>query len=81
MSGVIAHGPAGFLLRNRTQTASVFLETGSSSGEATVEKGFEWLVGDPPLNIDLLAGQTLYGIVNSGGDDQALHLLLGGLER
>jgi hypothetical protein len=46
-SGVIVRGPAGFLLRNRTQSASVFLETGSSNGAATLAKGFEWLVGDP----------------------------------
>jgi hypothetical protein len=65
-STAIVAGPASFLLRNRTQTASVFLETGSPHDTATVATGFEWLAFDPPLDIELEHGEILYGLVDTG---------------
>jgi hypothetical protein len=74
-SSRIAEGPLSLLIRNITGTANVYLETGNSTGNATEAEGFEWLSGDPALEIELWNGESLYGIVASGGAEQHLHIL------
>ncbi len=63
---VIAEGSAAFLIKNRTATTSVFLETGNTAGAVSASNGFEWQVSDPPLDIELQEGEVLFGVVAAG---------------
>lgn len=58
-----------FLLKNLTGTASIFL---GPSG-VTTANGFEWKITDPPLEIELEPGESLYGIVAAAA--QTVHAL------
>lgn len=57
-----------YLLKNKTGTASVFL---GAQGVAAAD-GFEWEVADGPLEIDLEAGEQLYGLASPA---QTIHVL------
>lgn len=50
-----------YVVKNVTGTAPIFLGGGPA---VTVINGFEWVVADGPLTIDLQAGEDLYGIVD-----------------
>jgi hypothetical protein len=58
-----------FLLKNATQTASVFL---GPSG-VTTANGFQWDPADGPLEVELEPGESLYGIV--AVTSQTIHAL------
>lgn len=62
----------GFLLKNATGTASVFL----GGSDVTTGNGFEWAVADGALPISLEPGEKLYGRVASG--TQTVHALKAG---
>lgn len=66
-------GTRAFLLKNKTATASVFLEVGAV---ATLASGFEWEITDGPLEIELEPGEQLSAIVAAG--TQEIHILRSG---
>jgi hypothetical protein len=81
---ILARGPGSFLIRNKTNGASVFLETGSLTEEGTVNpaateaEGAEWEKSAGTLEIHLGPQQALTGIVKSGEAEQEIHVLRNG---
>lgn len=72
-STVIAQGRGSFVIKNKTATASIFLETSDDAGAASATTGFEWETTDGPLSIDLWENEILYGLVSS--TQQTVHVL------
>jgi hypothetical protein len=85
-AGVICQGPGSFLIRNKTNTASIFLEMGAvpeaGLGEitplATEAEGAEWEKGAGTLEVKLGPQVALTGIVKSGEGEQEIHVLRNG---
>lgn len=51
-----------YLLKNAAATIDVYL----GDANVTTSTGLLWGTADPPVSIDLEAGETLYGITTSG---------------
>jgi hypothetical protein len=81
---VIARGPGTFLIRNKTASTSVFLETGAvlpgaePAPLATEANGAEWEKTGGTLEVRLGPEQVLTGIVKAGEGEQELHILRNG---
>lgn len=81
-SSLIAQGPGTFRIRNKTNTAAIFLdvasvpETGTDNPAVTEAEGYEWGTSEGPLEVRVGTQQALMGLVAT--TEQEVHVLRNG---